>query len=113
MKNPKGCFIVAQQKPKNYGENTEEEFNWILSVDTDIIKTESGKRWIICAGTLAGDTFLWSGEIEKDTDEWILESPSCINLTKEHKNRKPVFIVKIIKERLNKGSKEKKEEEEK
>jgi len=112
-KNPKACFIEAQQEPKNYWQKNDKESNWILSVDTDIINTESGHRWIICAGTLAGDVFLWSGEVQKDTDEWILDTPLFRNLTKSREDRKPVFLVKIIKEKLKEGSEDTEEEKEK
>jgi len=94
MKNAKGQIIEAQEDHKFQKINN--KINWLLSVDA--IELEELQKWIICAGSYNGDLYLWSGDIEPKTKDWILNNPPSRNLTRNNGIQKAVTKVKIVKE---------------
>lgn len=94
MKNAKGEIIEAQEDHEF--QKISNRINWLLSVDA--IELEELQKWVICAGSLNGDLYLWSGDIERKTKEWILNPPPSRNLTRDNGIQKAITKVKIVKE---------------
>ena len=94
MKNAKGEIIEAQEDHEF--QKISNKINWLLSVDA--IELEELQKWVICAGSFDGALYLWSGDIERKTKEWILNHPPSRNLTRDNGIQKAVTKVKIVKE---------------
>jgi WD40 repeat protein len=75
--------------------------NWLLCVDAITAEIKGRKIWIVCAGSINGDVYIWSGDIDEISEEWNLHWKFFKNLANETNNLGAVFDIKIKEDVLN------------
>lgn len=79
--------------------------NWFLCVDTIIGKTNDSETWMICAGSIIGDIYVWYGKIDQITEEWNMkEIESQIFSEGDIDQPKAIFDIKIRKDPIESSS---------
>jgi len=72
--------------------------NWLLSIDAITTEIKGNKKWIVCAGSIHGDIYVWCGDIDKRKNTWILKDHTFQNFKKDMEKEKAVFDIKIRKD---------------
>jgi len=79
--------------------------NWFLCIDSNIVKINQEELWIITAGTIMGDVYIWSGKLDPATKEWILNEPEQLIISegvdKPNAYPKAIFDIKTLKDSIN------------
>ena len=73
--------------------------NWLLCIDSIVLNINDKKYWVICAGSINGDLYIWSGNIDDYTDKWIFENIKSKRISYESEKQniysKAVFDMQI------------------
>ena len=82
--------------------------NWLLCIDSIVLNINNKKHWIICAGSINGDLYVWSGSIDDNTDKWTFENIKSkrISYKSEKQNIYPkaVFDMDVLENPLKKNA---------
>jgi len=73
--------------------------NWLLCVDAITTEIKGNKIWIVCAGSINGDVYLWSGDIDKISEDWNLHPKFFKNLSSEQDHLGAIFDLRIIEDK--------------
>ena len=76
--------------------------NWLLCVDAISTKINEKDIWIVCAGSINGDIYFWSGDIDKKSGEWITKPSFFKNFSENMENSRAIFDMKIWEDKKNK-----------
>lgn len=94
IKKPEEPFLQGKLKQdKDY-----KLANWLLCVDAITTEIKGKKIWIVCAGSINGDVFLWSGNIDERSDEWIISPYFSENFSNANDNLGAIFDIRIIED---------------
>ncbi|MBN1215609.1 MAG: hypothetical protein JXA99_09260 [Candidatus Lokiarchaeota archaeon] len=52
--------------------------NWLLCIDSIILELNDEHYWVVCAGAINGDLYIWTGKIDSYSEKWIFD-----NITKK------------------------------
>jgi len=72
--------------------------NWLLCIDALTTKLNDKNIWIVCAGSIKGDIYIWAGDIYEKSKEWNLTPTFYHKYSEGYKIQKAIFDIKIIKE---------------
>jgi len=82
--------------------------NWLLCVDTINLNLGASDWWIVCAGSIIGDIYIWYGKIDKLSKEWILKDYSSKILSHGSENSndypKALYDLKLMKDSVQKNA---------
>ncbi|MHA1986328.1 MAG: hypothetical protein ACW98D_06810, partial [Promethearchaeota archaeon] len=78
----------------------EETGNWLLCVDALTTKLNDKDIWIVCAGSIKGDVFIWSGSIDEKSKEWNLRPTFYHKNSEGDEIQKAIFDIKITEEKI-------------
>ncbi len=70
-------ILQAEKKDNQYTKIT----NWLLCVDSAIIELGNIKWWVICAGSIIGDIYIWCFRRTRDLKKWDFENYKSINFS--------------------------------
>ncbi|MFX1570010.1 MAG: WD40 repeat domain-containing protein [Promethearchaeota archaeon] len=48
--------------------------NWLLCIDSTVVEKGNVKWWIICAGSIIGDIYIWSFKLPQGSRKWDFEN---------------------------------------
>ena len=75
--------------------------NWLLCVDAITTEIKGKKTWIVCSGSINGDVYVWSGDIDKIGEDWNLQNFTFKNFSNEKENLGAVFDIRIKEDTQN------------
>jgi len=81
--------------------------NWLLCIDSAIIEINNTKWWVVCAGNIIEDIYIWYGKVDNASLDWIFDD---FNFTIFSENKDPnvypkaIFNIKILKDPLQSNS---------
>ena len=61
MTDPEETFLRFDEQP-NYNRKIS---NWLLCIDAITTEINGIPKWIVCAGSIHGDIYVWCGDIDK------------------------------------------------
>jgi len=100
LTDPEDIFLKVEPQP-----NEEQKIaNWLLCLDAITTEIKGNRKWIVCAGSIHGDIYVWYGDIDKRKNEWILENYSFKNFKDNREKDKAVFDIKIKKDLSSKNN---------
>lgn len=97
LKKPKKQFLEVKSK-----QDKEYKFaNWLLCVDAITTEIKGKKTWIVCAGSINGDVYIWSGDIDEIREDWNLPEKFFKNFSNENQNLGAIFDIRIKEDTEN------------
>jgi len=100
LTDPEDIFLKVDHQPNN----EQKIANWLLCIDAITTEIKGIQKWIVCAGSIHGDIYVWYGDIDKRRNKWILEDYSFKNFKDVNEKEKAVFDIKIKKDLSSKNS---------
>ncbi|MBN1802585.1 MAG: hypothetical protein JW891_13820 [Candidatus Lokiarchaeota archaeon] len=97
----KGKHYVAKLEIEGEFQDNE----WLLCVDVHSTRINGMRCWMICAGSILGNLYVWKGPIEPKSKKWIFEECEFKKITLEDESidaRRAISKVKILKKRPEK-----------
>ncbi len=100
-------LLEGETKPeiKLISEKTENKFtkitNWLLCLDSAVLDFGDTKWWIICAGSIVGDIYIWNFKLNTGSQKWDFRGYKKTNLAEGSKlddYPKAIFDIKILKD---------------
>lgn len=98
LTDPEKPFIEGELKE----ENDYKFANWLLCVDAITTEIKGKKIWIVCAGSINGDLYVWCGDIDEKSDEWNLQPLFFKNFSYDKENLRAIFDIKIKEDKQKK-----------
>jgi len=91
--------ITKPEKPFLEGDLTRDRAykinNWLLCVDAITTVVKGKKMWIVCAGSINGNIYIWSGDIDEESDDWNLEPRFFNDFSEDQENPRAIYDIKI------------------
>ncbi|MFX1572015.1 MAG: hypothetical protein ACFFB0_04660 [Promethearchaeota archaeon] len=88
-------ILQAEKKVNKYTKVS----NWLLCVDSTVVKIGNIIWWVICAGSIIGDIYIWAFKHTPDIKKWDFENYKSIILSGGNVNPeeypKAIFDIKI------------------
>ena len=100
LTDPEDIFLKVEHQPNN----EQKISNWLLCIDAITTEIKGNQKWIVCAGSIHGDIYVWYGDIDKRSNKWILENYSFKNFKDVKEKEKAVFDIKIKKDLSSKNN---------
>lgn len=100
LTDPEDIFLKVEHQPNN----EQKIANWLLCIDAITTEIKGNQKWIVCAGSIHGDIYVWYGDIDKRRNKWILENYSFKNFKDVKEKEKAVFDIKIKKDLSSKNN---------
>ncbi len=100
LTDPEDIFLKVEHQPNN----EQKISNWLLCIDAITTEIKGNQKWIVCAGSIHGDIYVWYGDIDKRRNKWILENYSFKNFKDVMEKEKAVFDIKIKEDLSSKNN---------
>lgn len=82
--------------------------NWLLCVDSLVMEVNSLIWWIVCAGGINGDIYIWRGKVDSVSKEWILKEFNHDIISEGDEDlktfNKAIFAIKILEDSVQNNS---------
>ena len=73
--------------------------NWILCIDSEVVEIGDIKWWVICAGSINGDIYLWCFKQTPDLRKWDFKNYKSVSFSEGNRDleqyTKAIFDIKI------------------
>ncbi|MCK4780929.1 MAG: hypothetical protein KAT57_12095, partial [Candidatus Lokiarchaeota archaeon] len=90
--------LQAERKVNKYTKVT----NWLLCVDSTVVEIGNITWWVICAGSIIGDIYIWCFKLAPDLRKWDFKNYKSIILPGGNGDieeyPKAIFDIKIQKD---------------
>ncbi|MFW9864678.1 MAG: hypothetical protein ACFFEN_01140 [Candidatus Thorarchaeota archaeon] len=90
--------IRAEERGEGVGEV--KKTNWLLCVDALTTEINNKEIWIVCAGSINGEIYVWIGDVDEKQKEWNLKPKFYQKFSEESKTQKAIFDIKILPDKL-------------
>jgi len=91
-------ILQAEKKINKYTKVT----NWLLCIDSVVVEIENIKWWVICAGSIIGDIYIWYFQRSPDLREWDFKNYKLTILSGSNGDPegypKAIFDIKVQKD---------------
>ncbi|MBY9007706.1 MAG: hypothetical protein KGD63_13250 [Candidatus Lokiarchaeota archaeon] len=82
--------------------------NWLLCIDSIILKVNNENYWCVCAGSISGDIYIWFGKIDNNSENWIFENINSRRIPYEFNKlnsyTKAIFDMDVLENPLKNNS---------
>jgi WD40 repeat protein len=100
-------LLEGETKPevKLISEKRENKFtkitNWLLCSDSAVVELGDTKWWVVCAGSIIGDIYIWNFRLAPDSKKWDFKDYKKTIIaegSKMEEHPKAIFDIKILRD---------------